>query len=551
MFSIDQNCHPLWDVIPKLQALAAKGQRVRHFVEDVDVAFTALGSSVDDEVLHLARERFHRSGGQDWGAALFYAEFLGRLPVEIRDWEPLTGLKTNTLARQLGRTVDDLYDEFSPGDTWQLIGSSYIGDRNHHRTIGDLSVAETTCFVRQLFRRARESLLATFPQADSQERLNAWFDAELERFERLARQCAERRLTGLYRLWLREHVPDGLVEIGLSSSLFALGADPSRTALLELFLRDYPLASTLYNQAIESAGAQLRPLRRKDGELPFFAILDYQGHRVRTTTFLRDGALLLGNESLRLGPNRRLPLDALAAVGVRALCGKALLLVVQARLGPEGRPLALPHRGSLYMPASDRLVEQLVARGLLPGPLHPVVRVRFRLLDRLAELDTLIRLPRHLVPCFGKDEIPARVLAAEHAALARAAAERLEAFRDDGSRAAWQRANLPELTRAIAEIEERRRQLARADTTPEEMSQIWKRSKALQLDLLDQTLRQIARDAQVREIDYWDSRGALLPWCIALGGRAFYDRLVAQAELHEEPVPEACRAQRPGSPSTQ
>ena len=39
MFSIDQNCHSLWDVVPKLHALAAHGHRVAHFMEDVDAAF--------------------------------------------------------------------------------------------------------------------------------------------------------------------------------------------------------------------------------------------------------------------------------------------------------------------------------------------------------------------------------------------------------------------------------------------------------------------------------------------------------------------------------
>ena len=99
MFSIDQNCHSLWDALPKLQALAARGARVRHFVEDVDVAFTSLGSQGAAGPLQWTRERFHPSGGQDWGAALFYSEFLGKLCVEIRDWEPLIGMKTAALAR--------------------------------------------------------------------------------------------------------------------------------------------------------------------------------------------------------------------------------------------------------------------------------------------------------------------------------------------------------------------------------------------------------------------------------------------------------------------
>ena len=93
MFSIDQNCHSLWDVVPKLQALARRGVAVRHFVEDIDVAFTQMGAGPDGGELRLARERFYRSGGGDWGAALFYADFLGAQPTEIREWEKWTGMR--------------------------------------------------------------------------------------------------------------------------------------------------------------------------------------------------------------------------------------------------------------------------------------------------------------------------------------------------------------------------------------------------------------------------------------------------------------------------
>ena len=73
------------------------------------------------------------------------------------------------------------------------------------------------------------------------------------------------------------------------------------------------------------------------------------------------------------------------------------------------------------------------------------------------------------------------------------------------------------------------------------MSAIWKESKALQVELLGRALRQIARDWQVRELDCWDSRGALLPWAIALGGKDFYNSLVAQAEIYQEgPTPAEC-----------
>lgn len=532
MFSIDQNCHSLWDVVPKLAALAARGVRVRHCVEDVDVAFTSLGATPDDVVLHLARERFHRSGGQDWGAALFYAEFLGKLPVEIRHWEPLTGLKTKTLAKQLDRSVDALYDEFSPGDTWQLIGSSYIGDREHHRVIGDLAVREVRDFLLDLLARARADMLHAFPSRESQDRLAEWFGAEEERVARLLRQHEGGRLVDLYRAWLAEHVASELVSVGLASELF--GGDGVGAGLLEVFVAHYEHAARLYNAALAETGSDLRPLALAEGELPFFAIQEHQGHLVRTAARLRGDQVTLGRQAFALAEGR-LPVQAMAQAGIRCLVGKAILLVSQARLGPGGAPLALPYRGSLYMPAAHRLAEKLLAQGLLAERPRPIVRVRFRFLDRLRELDTPIRLPAHLAECFGKPEVPARELGENWAALAAEAAKSLALLRDDAGRERWRAERFPELTARIAELEARRRDMAKSSCTPEQMSAIWNEVKALQAQLLEASLSRIARDWQVRELDYWDSRGAILPWSIALGGRDFYARLIAEAEVYEEP----------------
>ncbi len=534
MFSIDQNCHSLWDTLPKLQALAAHGRHVTHFVEDVDVAFTALGAGVDDSVLHLTRERFHRSGGQDWGAALFYSEFLGRLPAEIRHWEPFTGLKTSTLAKKLARDIDDLYDEFSPGDNWQLIGSSYIGDRDHHRVIGDLSVREIRCFLLDLFHIARDDMLRAFPEADAQQRLAAWFCAEEGRMAELLDEHADAGLADLYKAWLASYLDTDLVGLGVSSSLFALGADAARTALLEVFLTDYEQRAALYNDAIEETDGDLRPLAIEEGELPFFAIMDHQGHVVRCASYLRGDEILFGRQPIPLADGRRLPIDAMAEAGIRALAGKALILVIQARLGPNGQPLAMPHRGSLYMPSAHRLAAKLAEAGLLPGELKPVIRVRFHLLDRLRELDTIIRLPGHLAAAMGRAEVPARELGESWAGLAQDAAVRLDTLRSPSARTQWAKEHFPGLTAQIDALNQRRRRLAEGVTTPEEMRALWDQEKALQRELLHRTLRQIARDWQLRDLGYWDSRGALLPWSIALGGQAFYDRLLAEAEIREE-----------------
>jgi hypothetical protein len=104
-------------------------------------------------------------------------------------------------------------------------------------------------------------------------------------------------------------------------------------------------------------------------------------------------------------------------------------------------------------------------------------------------------------------------------------------FDPDGTEAE----RFPELTGRIAELEARRKEMSQGSCTPEQMSGIWKEIKGLQAQLLDRTVRRIARDWQVRDLDYWDSRGALLPWTIALGGRHFHEHLVTNAEIYEEP----------------
>ncbi len=534
MFSIDQNCHSLWDVLPKLQALAGRGLQPTQFVEDIDVAFTSLGSAPDAGELKLDRERYHHSGGAYWGAALFYSEFLGRLPADPRDWEPYTGMKTHVLTKRLGRSPEDLFEEFSASDNWQLIGPSYVGDADHHRVIGDLSVAETAPFLREIMDKAAADMLRAFPEVGSRQRLTRWLRAEGRLLEELLTAHAGARLPDLYLGWLGRRV-GGAARLDKASTAFAWGAGAGRTALLEVFLNDYDLAAGLYNESIAETRSRLRPLRTGQGELPFFAVLDHLGHHARTGVFLAGREVRVGRRCFKLAAGNRLPVEELAAAGVRCLAGKAILLVIQLRLGSAGRPLALPYQGSTYMPAAHRLAEKLARHDLLGGRLHPIVRVRFRLLDRLGALPTRIRLPGHLAPYFGAEEVPAAALAEHHASAAADADERLESFRDDAARRRWQERSFPKLTRAIADLDRRRRDLAARPHTPEEIRGLWKQAKALQVELLEKTLRQIAGDFQVRQLDYWDSRGAIWPWCVALGGRDFYNKVIQEAEVYDEP----------------
>jgi hypothetical protein len=533
MFSIDQNCHSLWDCLPKLQALSAKQIATTHFIEDIDVAFTSMGAALAGEGLRLTRERFHRSGGADWGAALFYSEFLGRLPVEIRQWEPYTGEKTNALAKQLGRGVDDLYDEFSPSDNWQLVGPSYVGDRQHHRTIGDLTVAQTAEFVLDLLAKARQNTLDTFPQADARQRTSQWFDQERSRLEGLLGD-PQARLVDVYRDWLGQYLPpaNSAVTLGLTSDLLAMQA--GRSALLELFIRDYANWAGLYNQALEESAVGLRPLRIGDGELPFFASYEYQGHQVRSQIYLDEHGIKIADQHFALGKDGALPMAQLQSAGIKALAGKAVILVLQARFGSAGQGLALPYRGSMYMPAAYRFQQLLIARGMIGREVQPIFRVRFNFLDRLAGCQTVIHLPAHLHRYFGRAEIQACELAEHHAAIADQAKARLKKFKKPAGRQQWQQQACADLSSRIAELDRRRRQLAQASPDAPETRSIWQEVKLLKVQMLDAFLRQIADDYQARDLDYWDSRGALLPWSIALDGWAFYNALIAQASVQPE-----------------
>ena len=530
MFSIDQNSHSLWDALPKVQALAAAGHAVTHFIEDIDVAFTSMGAEVDASPLRLVRERFHRSGGADWGAALFYSEFLGRQAVEVRQWEPYTGQKTAALAKQLGRSVNSLYDEFSPGDNWQLVGPSYVGDDAHHRTIADLTTAEAAPFLRELLAKARANTLESFPSAASRERTEAWFDAEAARLESAIQDSP--RLVDVYRKWMGEHCPEPGITLRKTSELFATGQP--RQDVLDLFTRDYAATAGLYNQALEACDVGLRPLRTDAGELPFFAAYEHAGHVVRSNAFLDGRSVRIADRTFPLNAAGGLPREELASAGVQCLAGKAIVLVLQARYGRDGQPLALPHRGSVYMPAAHRLERLLREQGLLREPVQPVIRVRLFLLDRLRELDTPMVVPPYLRPYLGRSEVPARQFGEAWRDLVAQATARLEGFKDEAFRRRWQEQTFADTVAEIDALDARRRELAKADPKGQALRGVWDEIKLRRLKMLKGLLRQIAGDWQVRDLEYWDSRGAILPWCVALGGDEFYRSVLARAEVRAE-----------------
>jgi hypothetical protein len=533
MFSIDQNSHSLWDTLPKLQAIAAAGHGVSHFIEDIDVAFTDLGADVADGDLRIQREQFHPSGGSAWGAALFYTDFLGRQPTELRDYEDQLGMKVSSLAKQIDTPLEDLYSEFSVSDNHMLVGSSYAGDRQHHRLIGDLGIDEVRPFIEKVLDLGRQDCLRRFPDADSQTRTREWFDREAQRINYLLDATdTKTTLTDFYNRWLEEYLR-GEVSLRRASELFALDGDPQRRAVLEIFLRDYDQAAGLYNQAMKDADVGVHPLHTDRGELPFFAVFRHDGHLVRTGATLDNNTLLIDEWEFPVADGR-LPGEAMADAGITAVAGKAALLVIQARLGENRRRLALPYHGSLYMPAAYRLEELLDETGLLPGPVEPVCRVRLHLLDRLADVSATIALPEYLARELGCDEIPASRLAAEYDEIQTAAATRLEQFRNEDAREAWLDETFASERSQIEEFEQQKRDIARQNPKDPKVRELWKQERGIRDRLTVELLRRVHADIQLSQLDFYDSRGAILPWCVALGGEALYNDVIHKAELYDE-----------------
>lgn len=534
--SIDQNSHSLWDTLPKLQVLARHGIRGTHLLEDVDTAFTRRGASLGDARLELARERMYRDGSLDWGAALFYSDFLGRTPLNVRDIEDYTGMSIKSLAKKTSREVEKLFDHYGESDNWQLIGSSYAGDKNHHRTVGDLRRGEIEPFLRQLLQHARQDLLHAFPDADAQKRIENWFDTEQNRLDDLLRDFNNSTLPRLYHGWLSSYLNDGAVALDYTSKYLSLAKarEQPESPLINTILKHYAKFADCYNQAVAETATGIAPLDVGRGELPFFAVWSDDQSMVRAPMFVQDGQLSAGDNAWDLTPAGELPFEALQRDGVTAVVGKALVLVLQVRLPPYSIPLVLPYQGSLYMPAAHRLGELLLERDLIPQAPVPVYRVRFRLLEQMREADVIMRPPPYLRGYLGSDELNAGDFAEQLPECVTRARETLANLKDDDSRQSESARLTPNLTAKIQELETRQRELARDPKTRSQASAVWQDIKQLRTKQLVQLMDAIVDALHVANIEYWDSRGALLPWSIALGGQAFYENLLESAEIYAE-----------------
>jgi hypothetical protein len=533
--SIDQNCHPLWDTIPKLEALAAQGWEGVHCIEDIDVAFSRQGARPGDTGLELLPERIYRGGHSDWGAALFAHDFLGRLPLDVRALEPYTGRTTAALARLLETGIDELYERWSGSDNWQLVGPSYAADPRWHRLIGDVRVAEAGPFVLQLLDHARQDLLDRFPEPGPQQRLQQWFAGQRALAAAFIVAEPQAPLCELYRHWLLAHLTPA-TRLALTSERFALSRLAVEDPLLRLFLERYPEAAEAYNAALRETASGIAPLHLETGELPFFVTLRRDGRLLRSAATWRATALEAAGYSWPLVAGS-LAVAEMERDGVVALAGKALPLVLQARLGPAGAALALPHQGSLYMPAAHAFERILCERGLLRETPRPVLRVRFRFLDSWRGCRALLRPPAHLQQALGLAEAPAAQVAEALEAAMAAARRTLDGLRDAGRRDALFRGRFAAWYGERDALDAARREHAADPQRRAEASALWQRIKDIERRLAAAQAEWVLQLLRLLDVAYYDSRGALVPWCIALEGEPLYRRLLAQAEIAPESPP--------------
>jgi hypothetical protein len=538
--SIDQNGAAWWDVAPKLAALTSAGYGGTHYVEDVDTAFSRHGAAVDDSALALAPEAYYRGGASDWGATLFYDDFLGRLPLELRTLEPFVGLTVAALAKRLQLSLDDLYAAFSGADNVQLVGTSYVaGDKYRHRVLGDVTGAEVAPFLRQMLQHVTQNIRATFPAAHAD--FHRWLAAETA-FLNGAERAAT--VADFYRDWLTRSLAvtaSGAVPLRTTSHLFSLTAAPERHALSHLFLRDYAQFAALYNGAVAACPTGVKPLEQKHGELPFFAVFRRAGRMFREQLFIAasGGEIFTRTGEAWQVADGKLPVEKLSAAGVIAVVGKALLLVLQARLyghdGGAAPALALPEQGSLYMPAAYELQWRLAP--FLPRAPAPVWRVGLNFLAALRQLSVPVCPPPYLHYWLGAAEIAAPDLAEALAGARARATALLTRLRDAAQReAAWQEI-FPATAVRRQELEFRRRELAADPQRRHEASALWDEIRALDLTWWREKVAWLSAAVNCQRTDYYAWRGAIYPWALALGGADFYRCVIAAATIREEELP--------------
>ena len=530
--SIDQNSNSLWDTIPKLHALIAQNLPIIHYVEDIDVAFTRVGSKKQsDNRPSLTPEQYYRNGNLDWGASLFYMSFLGRCPVNLRDLEKYTGKSTAAMARALDLTEDLLYSTYAVGDNQQLTGPSYLEPTHKaHRLLGDITRAEFEAPLQELLIHAETDLLNSFPEPEVQHRIKTWFNTESKLVDQLLDNNNYTSLGDLYQDWMNHHLPNNPSK--KTSELLSSQSKAGEITfkLLQKITARYHLFVELYNTSIEETNLELTPINLKSGDLPFFAIYNHDGHLVRSPLRLNEESIEAGFMNWKVSESYQ---TFSSNENMTCLTGKALLLVILVRLRGIDNDLVLPYNGSLYTPAANKLVEKLIAHEFIDRPARSIKRVKLNFIHNWHGLDTTIKLPKYLQRTFGQ-QITADEFSRIFEEKMEAASAELTMCLDKASRKTWSEQQFPALFQKITELEELRKNYGQDPEKRHLCHQLWSELKPLQKQLNKQIFEQIIENNHICNLDYWNSRGALLPWSVALGGEDFYQNLVQQAEIYHE-----------------
>lgn len=306
-------------------------------------------------------------------------------------------------------------------EAWGWRGLVYTGSRDlivHDLPLADMGGALQTMLAYG-FDGTRESIVDNCCRDEAR----ALAGRLLEWTSDFCRDHTDCFLSNLYRdlfprlFELLLGAPPREVEVDCTAHLLRLTPDTAglpRFAFADLFLREETraLAARAYNEAV--AGSEIYTLDRFGlGALPFDVVLPKHGRGTLRVT-LR-AIHIETREPIRI-PLRR-PIDSiheLAAVLTRefgdhvTLVGKAVALV--SMLAREFI-FVFNEEGSGYVTRTRRMNDILRAAGV-PVEAHPILRLRYRTWDALAEAGATLALPDHLAAAFGQRQIPSRDFAA-------------------------------------------------------------------------------------------------------------------------------------------
>jgi hypothetical protein len=98
----------------------------------------------------------------------------------------------------------------------------------------------------------------------------------------------------------------------------------------------------------------------------------------------------------------------------------------------------------------------------------------------------------------------------------------------------WISENFPRESQELSALHLQRAELARANPKDPQIRELHARGRELETQLQRKFVQKVFTDAQVSQLGYYNSRGAILPWAYALGGAEFYETIIRNAEIFEE-----------------